>query len=141
MKRFDYTKQTFTYRSIAAYDWGADSNGSIMFDSVTPLDVARKMLSRLDDSKLLQYFAIAVNYRVETHIFAIFDLLLSREELSLQDIRHCMDSYPSLVYCILKKYITDGPEELPEDMAPCSPSIIRNVLRSANEMALLHWPP
>ena len=136
MKRFDYTNQTFTYRSIAAYDWGADSNGSIMFDSVTPIDVARKMLSRLDDSKLRQYFAIAVNYRVETHVFAIFDILLSREELSLPDIRHCMDSYPSLVYCILKKYIPDGPEELPEDMAPCSPSIIRNVLRSANEMGI-----
>ncbi|KAI0712794.1 RNA dependent RNA polymerase-domain-containing protein [Cerioporus squamosus] len=136
MKRFDYTKQTFAYHSIATYDWGGDNTGSIIFDSVTSVDVARQMLSRLDDSQLLHYFGIAVQHRVETHVFAIFDILLGREELVLEDIRHCMDAYPSLVYCILKKYIPEGPAELPEDMASCSPSIIRNILRSANEMGI-----
>ncbi|KAI0685002.1 P-loop containing nucleoside triphosphate hydrolase protein [Cerioporus squamosus] len=136
MKRFDYTKQTFAYHSIATYDWGGDNTGSIIFDSVTSVDVARQMLSRLDDSQLLHCFGIAVQHRVETHVFAIFDILLGREELVLEDIRHCMDAYPSLVYCILKKYIPEGPAELPEDMASCSPSIIRNILRSANEMGI-----
>ncbi|RDX43226.1 RdRP-domain-containing protein [Lentinus brumalis] len=136
LKRFDYTKQTFTYHSIATYDWGADNIGSIIFDSVTPMDVARRMLSRFDDSQLLRHYNIAVQHRVETHVFAIFDLLLSRDEPAMEDIRHCMDSYPSLVYCMLKKYIPEGPAELPEEVAPCSPSIIRNVLRSANEMGI-----
>ncbi|RPD58073.1 hypothetical protein L227DRAFT_485948, partial [Lentinus tigrinus ALCF2SS1-6] len=128
LKRFDYTKQSFTYRSIASYTWDDDNTGSIIFDSVTPMDVARQMLSRLDDSQLLRYFSIAVSYRVETHIFAIYDILLGREELPIEDIRHCIDSYPSLVYCILKKYIPEGPAELPENIASCSPSIIRNIL-------------
>ena len=94
------------------------------------------MLRQLDDARLLHYFNIAILHRVESHVFAIFGILLNRDEVVWQDICDCMDAYPSLVYCVLKKYIPDGPALLPEEVSHTVPTIISNVIRSANEMGI-----
>ena len=136
LKRFDYTKQTFTYNNISTFLWGDDAEGSHIFDSHTPLDHAQHMLSRVDDTRLRQYFDIAVRYRVESHVFIIFSIFLSRDEISLEDLSAFMDAYPSLVYCILKKFISDTTTSLPESLAPIIPCILQNVVRSANELGI-----
>ena len=100
------------------------------------MERTQEMLQLVENVKLRTYFDIAVRYRVESHIFAIFAIFLSRVDVPLEDLRDFMDAYPSLVYCILKKYIPSEPTSLPANLAPIIPSIIHAVIRSANELSI-----
>ena len=116
LKRFDYAKQTFTHASIVAYDWGEDAAGSVIFNQHTTLDRAREILATMEDERLRAYFDIAIRHRVEGHLFIMFTILLDRPDPDLGGLQVCIDVYPSLVYCVLKRFLPDIPTTLPEDI-------------------------
>ncbi|KAI8968822.1 hypothetical protein BD414DRAFT_280932 [Trametes punicea] len=136
LRRFDYSKQNFTYRTMADYDWGTDNLGAQIFHAEAPDEQVRAILNRLDNARLRRYFDIAVSYRSERHVFLIFDVLLSQVDTDVDDLRPCIDAYPSVVYCILKKYIPDGPAALPAEIALLTPTILHNLVRSADAMGI-----
>lgn len=136
LKRFDYSKQTFSYNNISTFEWGDDDRGRNIFDPAIPMELSRQMLALLEDTQLRHYFDIAVQFRVESHVFAIFLVLLDRPEPPLEILRDCMEAYPSLAYCILKRDIPEEGNEIPSDLAPIVPTILRSVLRSANELGI-----
>ena len=136
LKRFDYTKQPFTHASIATYDWGEDVVGSVVFNQHTTLDRVRQILVTLEDERLHTYFNIALKHRVESHVFAIFSILLDRPDPDLGGLQVCMEAYPSLVYCMLKRFIPEEPVPLPEQVSLLAPAVVLGVIRSANEMGI-----
>ncbi|KAH9888525.1 RNA dependent RNA polymerase-domain-containing protein [Cubamyces lactineus] len=136
LKRFDHAKTSFHYNTIDDYEWGDDNLGAQLFDPDAPQDRAQRTFSRLDESRLRHYFDIAIQYRVERHVFMIFNILLEKGDFAPQDLSGYVDAYPSLVYCILKKHIPEGPAALPESFSPLAPIIVRNIIRSADAMGI-----
>ncbi|KAH9925902.1 P-loop containing nucleoside triphosphate hydrolase protein [Epithele typhae] len=136
MRRFDYTKRTFSYNNIADQDWGTDVTAQTIFDPSIPLQKAEEMLRLIDNVQLHAYFDTALRYRVESHVFAIFAILLDHDGLPIEDTIGFMDAYPSLVYVVLKKHIPEAGTHLPSDLAPIVPAIVRSIIRSANEMSI-----
>ncbi|KAI0333202.1 RdRP-domain-containing protein [Cubamyces sp. BRFM 1775] len=136
LKRFEHAKTSFSYNTITDHLWGDDNLGAQLFDADAPQDRVQRTFSRLDEARLRHYFDIAICYRVEQHVFMIFNILLGKEDLAPEDLSGYVGAYPSLVYCILKKHIPEGPAPLPEAFAPLAPMILRNLIRSADAMAI-----
>ncbi|KAI0364829.1 P-loop containing nucleoside triphosphate hydrolase protein [Pilatotrama ljubarskyi] len=136
LRRFDYAKEPFRYNTIADCNWDEDPLGAQLFYPDALTDGVQRILNSLDDRQLHHYFDIAIRYRVEGHVFMIFGILLDRDSTVIEDFSSCISKYPSLVYCILKKYIPAGPAPLPENFAPLVPVILHSLICSANSMGI-----
>ncbi|KAI0666961.1 RNA dependent RNA polymerase-domain-containing protein [Trametes maxima] len=100
-----------------------------------PPDRAQQMMNHLGEDQLRSYFDLAVHYRVESRVFAVFNVLLERPGGTEQnDLRYCVGIYPSLSYCLLKKYLPEGPASLPGSISPMVVTIIRSMLRCGDAM-------
>ncbi|KAI0644794.1 RNA dependent RNA polymerase-domain-containing protein, partial [Trametes meyenii] len=129
LRRFDYSKQPFSYNKISDHDWSEDELGAQFFRADIPPDRAQQMMNHLEEDQLRSYFDLAVHYRVESRVFAVFNVLLERSGgTEHNDLRYYVDIYPSLSYCLLKKYLPEGPASLPDSVSPIVVTIIRSML-------------
>lgn len=98
----------------------------MIFNQHTTLDRAREILATLEDEHLHLYFDIAVKHRVESHVFTVFTILLDRPDPDLGGLQVCIEMYPSLVYCVLKRFLPDIPATLPEEISTSASAIIKH---------------
>lgn len=134
MSRFDHTARPFVPYTLSNFDWSTDPAAEGIFTQ--SLDQAR---TQLDDASLLdlyKYFKFAIKYRCEDRIFLIFEILLGKEEIPVDQLGTYMDAYPSLAYCVLKKFLPELSGELPDDLASIGLCVVRNVIRSANHFGI-----
>ncbi|KAH9833398.1 RNA dependent RNA polymerase-domain-containing protein [Rhodofomes roseus] len=134
LKRFDNIPTAFTPNTIHDIQWEDDTLGATIFSATK--EHASTLLAGLEVDLLCKYLRIAIEHRVEAQIFYVFEALLDKEELPFAEIGECMEQYPSLAYCILKRHLSNGPALLPEAIAELGPSLIRGIVRSANQLGI-----
>ncbi|KAI0359481.1 RdRP-domain-containing protein [Trametes cingulata] len=93
LRRFDYSKEPFKYNSIVDCDWDEDVLGAQLFYPDAPTDNVLRIMNSLENGRLRHYFDMAVHYRVETHVFMIFNLLLDRDNTAIEEISDCLTSF------------------------------------------------
>lgn len=124
-------------RSLDGFDWQKVSGEQrVLFEGNQ--HQATLVLSISSEETLVGYFQFAVEYRREDRAFWIFDSLLDKECPPLLAIEQCIDKHPPLVYSLLKRHLIGdtGSERLPESLDELVPSILRGVIRCANELGI-----
>ncbi|KZT63464.1 hypothetical protein DAEQUDRAFT_778932 [Daedalea quercina L-15889] len=133
-EQFDGTSHPFTPNAVHDIQWDDDQLGPRIFAAAK--EQAAALLATLEVRRLCEYLRLAIMHRADSQIFYIFEALLDKPELPSDEISDCMEQYPSLVYCILKRHLPDGPAPLPENILPLGPSLVRGVVRSANQLGV-----
>ncbi|KAF8217409.1 RNA dependent RNA polymerase-domain-containing protein [Mycena galopus ATCC 62051] len=95
-------------------------------------DDFQRRLNELDGLQLDQAIQFSLKYHLEDETFWIFNHVITEIPLRRAEIIKWMDTYPPLVFCLLKAYppIDDG--FLPEETSPLSGLILISLIRSAN---------
>lgn len=134
LKRFDGTPHPFVPNSAQDIEWEGDTMGAELF-TVTK-ERAAALLAELTTDRLCHYLRLSILHRAESQIFYVFEALLEKPECPSEEVVDCIEQYPSLAYCVLKRHFPDGPARLPEDIAHLGPSLVRGIVRSANQLGI-----
>ena len=134
LKRFDGTPHPFVPNTAQDIEWGDDTMGAALFSATK--ERAAVLLTGLDTDQLCHYLRLSILHRAENQTFYIFEALLDEPGSPSEQILDCIEQYPSLAYCILKRHFADGPGRLPENIAHLRPSLVRGVVRSANQLGI-----
>ncbi|EED83017.1 predicted protein [Postia placenta Mad-698-R] len=136
LRRFDKTLHPFSTNSINSYDWGDDVLGQQVFAPNALKDEVAHLLLTKPHASVHRYIELAIVHCAEGHIFLLFNILLHREDIPLDNIDACMQQHPPLAYSVLKHCLPTGPARLPDAMAPLATFIIRNVICSATHFGI-----
>ncbi|KDR76562.1 hypothetical protein GALMADRAFT_450547 [Galerina marginata CBS 339.88] len=90
--------------------------------------LSRRMMPEID--KIMDF---AVKYHAEHELFLIFDDVIKRQPLSRDFVLQWIERYPPLTFTLLKVYPPDEDHQLPDELEPFAHSILRNIVRSAND--------
>ncbi|CAL1711823.1 unnamed protein product [Somion occarium] len=135
LRRFDHRPHSFIPSSLQSVIWSERSpEEQVIFQGSR--DQAELVLRDSSEDDLMEYMQFAVEHRAEEHVFWIFDALLSHPEPIAEALSQCMDQYPPLAFSVLKKHLTDDHVVLPEWLNHSVPSLIRNIIRSSNQLGI-----
>ncbi|KAJ3916403.1 RdRP-domain-containing protein [Lentinula edodes] len=99
-----------------------------------PEDLVRRYLSMADitSQNLDQCAEFAWMHHADHQLFWIFDSILNRQPVDQYIVLKWLDTHPLLVFCILKKFLSDETDSLPEPWAKLGPTIVQHIIRAAH---------
>lgn len=132
MKRFSHVDTTYLPNTIQDADLSSLPEALHVVFTHTEHFV-RNYLSRpeITAQNLDQCAHFAWTYRAEHQLFWIFDAMLSQRPSNQDIITGWLDIQPLLVFCILKKFLVDDSELLPEPWTSLGPAIVQHIVRAA----------
>ncbi|OCH91052.1 RdRP-domain-containing protein [Obba rivulosa] len=133
--RFDHKPEAYTPNTLSGYPW-AEQNPKSLFFKTGSKEEAESIIANTSQNDRLDYFKFALQHHAEERIFWIFTAVIRGQDLPLDDIQFYIEEYPPLAYSILKRFLPDESTSLPEAIASLSWIIIRNVIRSANDLGI-----
>ncbi|TCD62010.1 hypothetical protein EIP91_007628 [Steccherinum ochraceum] len=135
LRRFDHRPEPYIPHSLTGFDWeSVSTEHRVVFDGTQ--HQANLVLIGASEEELLHYFQFALEYRCEERAFWIFDASLAKETHPIDSLEDCMIMHPPLVYCFLKKFLVGdtGLERLPGELSDMVPTLLRCIIRCANEL-------
>ncbi|KAJ3928984.1 MAG: RNA-directed RNA polymerase [Lentinula lateritia] len=98
----------------------------------------RRYLSTADitPQKLDQCAEFAWMHHADHQLFWTFDSILNRQPVDQYIVLKWLDTHPLLVFCILKKFLSDETDSLPEPWAKLGPTIIQHIIRAAHAVPI-----
>ncbi|KAE9396457.1 RdRP-domain-containing protein [Gymnopus androsaceus JB14] len=72
----------------------------------------------------------------EHQLFWIFDAMITQQPANQSIIINWLDIHPLLVFCILKKFLMDDSEVLPEPWTSLGPAVVRHIIRAAQAVPI-----
>lgn len=134
LKRFDGTSHPFVPNRAQDIEWGDDTMGAELFSATK--ERAAAILAGLPADRLCHYLHLSILHRADSQTFYIFEALLDKPEFPSEEVVDCIEQYPSLAYSVLKRHFSDGPARLPEEIVHLGPSLVRGIVRSANQLGI-----
>lgn len=75
-------------------------------------------------------------HHADHQLFWTFDSILNRQPVDQYIVLKWLDTHPLLVFCILKKFLSDETDSLPEPWAKLGPTIIQHIIRAAHAVPI-----
>ncbi|KAJ7754189.1 RNA-directed RNA polymerase [Mycena maculata] len=98
-----------------------------------PVNDFRRHLEELNPLQRDSTMEFSIQYHLEEETFWIFDDIISTLPLRRADVTKWMDTYPPLVFSLLKAY-PPLDNSLPDETSALATTILHNLIRSANEL-------
>lgn len=135
LPRFDFRPEPYTPNSLVGFDWTeyTPQQRDIFTKSK---EEASLILIGCNSDTLSDYVDFAIKYRAQEQLFWIFEVMLDRPTIDDDWISEAMNMYPPLAFMLLKKFLVDDTEGLPDIVEGLSLQVIRAVILSANELGI-----
>ena len=95
------------------------------------LHLARKMMPEV--TRIMQF---ALDYHAEDELFMVFTYVIGKDPFPRAFAATWIEKYPSLTFALLKVHPPDDEGQLPAELQPIAQSILRNIIRSANDTSI-----
>ncbi|KIK70231.1 hypothetical protein GYMLUDRAFT_150630 [Collybiopsis luxurians FD-317 M1] len=132
IKRFTHVDSTYVPNTLQNADLSSlPEELHVVFTE--PENFVRNFLAHPDitPEKLDQCAKFAWTHHAEHQLFWIFDAMISQRPPYLAFILEWLEIYTLLVFCILKKFLSEDSDLLPEPWTDLGPAIIRQIVRAA----------
>lgn len=93
--------------------------------------LANKMIPQID--RILEF---GIEYHAEDEVFLVFNYVLSLSPLDTAFLDKWIENHPSLVFAALRAFPPDDTYSVGPELASISHTIVRNIIRSANEFKI-----
>ncbi|KAJ7155081.1 RNA-directed RNA polymerase [Mycena filopes] len=126
-------------KDITEEEWLETEPYSALRTVFHPRLSADEFQQHLDGANALQLEAMmlfALRYHLDDEVFWIFNHIIAAAPLRRQDVIRWMDTYPPLVFPLLKAYPPVEDFHLPEETSPLATQILNNLIRSANTLRI-----
>lgn len=140
IKRFE--RQVMPYRMNALEeltddDWNQHPNWlKIAFVPKQYETGMQDHLSTLTHLQLDKIMEFGLKYHAEDEVFWTFGVIISQRPIRRDTVIQWMDGFPPLAFSLLKVYPPDNSGALPQETAALAHPILRNLVRSANDLRI-----
>jgi hypothetical protein len=90
--------------------------------------LSRKMMPEID--RIMEF---CIKYHAEDELFMVFAFVVGKDPFPRAFATTWIEKYPSLTFALLKAHPPDYETQLPDELEPITHSILRNIIRSAND--------
>ncbi|KDQ12185.1 hypothetical protein BOTBODRAFT_57023 [Botryobasidium botryosum FD-172 SS1] len=133
MKRFAYTSVPYTKNTLREIDWSEPENAPYQDFFTLTAERAKETCASKSSAELRDLMRLAYKYHADEHLFAIFEAMLTNSEPAIEELRDWLEQCPTLVFVLLKQFLAEERSSLPRPLSSLSQTIVRSVIRSANE--------
>ncbi|KAF5390123.1 hypothetical protein D9757_003870 [Collybiopsis confluens] len=133
LKRFTHVDTTYLPNTLPNADLSSIPE-SLHVVFTEPENAVRRFLAgpTITPEQLGQCANFAWQHHAEHQLFWIFDAMLSQRPPSVATIIDWLGNHPLLVFCILKKFLPEDSDLLPEPWTDLGPAIIQHIIRAAD---------
>ncbi|KAJ6529218.1 RNA dependent RNA polymerase-domain-containing protein, partial [Mycena capillaripes] len=125
-------------KDILEEDWGdAEKYPAWLRAAFHPrlqVDDFQRSMDQLSALQLDKAMEFSLQYHLEDETFWIFNQIISVIPLRRENVMKWMDTYPPLVFALLKAYPPLEDSLLPDEISPLATPILLNLIRSANTL-------
>ncbi|KAF9069456.1 RdRP-domain-containing protein [Rhodocollybia butyracea] len=137
VRRFTHIDTTYLPNSISDADLTSLPEAlHVVF--TRPESFVRDYLSTpaITAENLDQCASFAWMHHSDHQLFWIFDSLLIQRPPNLEIVIKWLSNHPLLVFCILKKYLSDESDVLPDPWSEVGPAIVQHIIRAAQAVPI-----
>ncbi|KAJ7022448.1 RNA-directed RNA polymerase [Mycena alexandri] len=100
------------------------------------VDKFQRYLDGVTAPQLEAVMLFSLKYHLEEEIFWIFNHIMAANPLRREDVIRWMDTYPPLVFSLLKAYPPLEDFRLPDEISPLATPILNSLIRSVNTLRI-----
>ncbi|KAJ3981779.1 RdRP-domain-containing protein [Lentinula detonsa] len=134
LKRFSHVDTTYSLNTLQEADLDSlPETLRVVFREPASESHVKRYLSTADITAQLldQCAAFAWKHHADHHLFWIFDSILNLQPVNQDLVLEWLGTQPLLVFCILKKFLSDETDSLPAPWTALGPSIVQHIIRAA----------
>ena len=134
--RFDRKAVAYSLNQLGDVDWPSKPSWlEPLFTGEKPDDRFQIQLNTLTIEQLDALMGFCADYHLDRQLFWTFDAMLGLLPLSTS-VPDWLDRHPPLAFSLLKHYPPDASQRLAPEIASMGPSLVRNIIRSANDLGI-----